>query len=33
MSRDLEQQLKDARSALPSPSARATNEARDAVIG
>jgi hypothetical protein len=33
MSPDLERRLQEARSALPSPSARATNEARDAVIG
>jgi hypothetical protein len=33
MSPDLERLLREARSALPSPSARSTNEARDAVIG
>jgi hypothetical protein len=33
MSPDLERRLQEARSALPTPSARATNEARDAVIG
>jgi hypothetical protein len=33
MSLELERRLRDARAALPMPSARATNEAREAVIG
>jgi hypothetical protein len=33
MSRDLERRLREARAALPMPSARATNVAREAVIG
>lgn len=33
MSRDLEQRLREAREALPLPSARATHEARESVVG